>query len=645
MLAADGSCEWMHTRGSRPGTCVAWSTTCEREVGAASVDGRMASPPPRPGGRSRRPSVPGSGSAIPRTTTEPERETVDHIPFGAYPTELVRALGGWNGSLRANEDFELDYRIRRSVIKLLFDPAVRIQWETRESIRDLFRQYRRYGRGKAEVARLHPQSLEPRHLAAPGLVLALVGASLIAPWRPVVAIAAVDSLRRCVGGLPARSSTKRERDLRSGLWLPLAFLAMHLGWGRGFWEGLIRHSPSHSWKRVIPFQRAPEVTVEDVAEVVSRSTGIPVSQLTQEERDRLLKLEERLHERVVGQDEPVVAVAEAVRRGRAGLGDPKRPVGSFLFLGPTGVGKTELARTLAEVLFGGDELIIRFDMSEFQERHTVSRLVGAPPGYVGYEEAGQLTEAVRRKPYSVVLLDEIEKAHPDVFNLLLQILDDGRLTDAQGRTVDFKNTVVIMTSNLGAERIQAHARRNEDFEELKEDLMQLLRSHFPARVPQPDRRDHRVPGAHQGAGHPDRRAAPGPGDPSDVAEELRAVWSRYDVRDLLCSESDWSWLLLQLSEDGLPIVKVPRSPQRLALQWQQFYDAVLEKRLSHDGERTLARHVSNLSLISGPSGPRPHLDVAEGQPIAAALGVMVAYDGAVRTEPAAELRVILPSLA
>jgi len=227
-----------------------------------------------------------------------------------------------------------------------------------------------------------------------------------------------------------------------------------------------------------PRQRAPEVTVEDIAEVVSRATGIPVSQLTQEERDRLLKLEERLHERVVGQDEAVVAVAEAVRRGRAGLGDPKRPVGSFLFLGPTGVGKTELARTLAEVLFGDDDLMIRFDMSEFQERHTVSRLVGAPPGYVGYEEAGQLTEAVRRKPYSVVLLDEIEKAHPDVFNLLLQILDDGRLTDAQGRTVDFKNTVVIMTSNLGAERIQAHARRNENFEELKEDLMQLLRSHF-----------------------------------------------------------------------------------------------------------------------------------------------------------------------
>ena len=225
-------------------------------------------------------------------------------------------------------------------------------------------------------------------------------------------------------------------------------------------------------------QRAPEVTVEDIAEVVSRATGIPVSQLTQEERERLLKMEERLHERVVGQDEAVQAVAEAVRRGRAGLGDPNRPIGSFLFLGPTGVGKTELARTLAEVLFGDDDMMVRLDMSEFQERHTVSRLVGAPPGYVGYEEAGQLTEAIRRKPYSVVLLDEIEKAHADVFNLLLQILDDGRLTDAQGRTVDFKNCVVIMTSNLGADRIQAHARRKESFEELRDDLMQLLRAHF-----------------------------------------------------------------------------------------------------------------------------------------------------------------------
>jgi ATP-dependent Clp protease ATP-binding subunit ClpC len=225
-------------------------------------------------------------------------------------------------------------------------------------------------------------------------------------------------------------------------------------------------------------QRAPEVTAEDIAEIVSRATGIPVSQLTAEERERLLRLEHQLHERIVGQDEAVSAVAEAIRRSRAGLGDPNRPVGSFLFLGPTGVGKTELARALAEVLFGDESLMVRFDMSEFQERHTVSRLVGAPPGYVGYEEAGQLTEQVRRRPYSVLLFDEIEKAHPDVFNILLQILDDGRLTDAQGRTVDFKHAVVIMTSNLGADRIQQFARQGGDFEGLKEDLMQVLRQSF-----------------------------------------------------------------------------------------------------------------------------------------------------------------------
>src|SRR4051794_15187343 len=225
-------------------------------------------------------------------------------------------------------------------------------------------------------------------------------------------------------------------------------------------------------------QRAPEVTVEDIAQVVARATGIPVSQLTTEERERLLRLEQELHARVVGQEEAVVAIAEAVRRSRAGLGDPNRPVGSFLFLGPTGVGKTELARALAEALFGDESLMVRFDMSEFQERHTVSRLVGAPPGYVGYDEAGQLTEAVRRKPYAVLLFDEIEKAHQDVFNILLQILDDGRLTDAQGRTVDFKNAVVIMTSNLGADRIQQHARQKEPFDELKADLMQILQRSF-----------------------------------------------------------------------------------------------------------------------------------------------------------------------
>ncbi|MCU1607389.1 MAG: clpC, partial [Modestobacter sp.] len=200
----------------------------------------------------------------------------------------------------------------------------------------------------------------------------------------------------------------------------------------------------------------PAVGVEEIAEVVSRATGIPVAQLTEEERDRLLRLEDVLHERVVGQDQAVEVVSEAIRRSRAGLGDPNRPIGSFLFLGPTGVGKTELARALAEALFGDSDRLVRLDMSEFQERHTVSRLVGSPPGYVGYEDAGQLTEAVRRNPYSVVLLDEIEKAHPDVFNTLLQLLDAGRLTDSQGRTVSFTNTVVIMTSNLGSEAIVRH---------------------------------------------------------------------------------------------------------------------------------------------------------------------------------------------
>ncbi|MCX4750812.1 ATP-dependent Clp protease ATP-binding subunit [Kitasatospora sp. NBC_01287] len=217
------------------------------------------------------------------------------------------------------------------------------------------------------------------------------------------------------------------------------------------------------------------VTPQDIAEVLSRRTGIPVAQLTETERDRLLKLEETLHQKVIGQDEAVVAVAQAVRRGRAGMGDPDRPTGSFLFLGPTGVGKTELAKALAELLFGDPDRMIRFDMSEFQEKHTVSRLVGSPPGYVGYEEAGQLTEAVRRKPYSVLLLDEVEKAHPDVFNLLLQVLDDGRLTDAQGRTVDFRNTVVIMTSNIGSRRILEH---HGEVDTIRGDLMKDLGQHF-----------------------------------------------------------------------------------------------------------------------------------------------------------------------
>jgi ATP-dependent Clp protease ATP-binding subunit ClpB len=193
-----------------------------------------------------------------------------------------------------------------------------------------------------------------------------------------------------------------------------------------------------------------EVDEEDVAEIVAKWTGIPVSRLMEGEMAKLVRLEDVLHERVIGQDTAVTAVANAIRRSRAGLSDPHRPIGSFLFLGPTGVGKTELARTLAEFLFDDERAMVRIDMSEYMEKHSVSRLVGAPPGYVGYEEGGQLTEAVRRRPYAVILLDEIEKAHPDVFNVLLQLMDDGRLTDGQGRTVDFTNTVVIMTSNLGS---------------------------------------------------------------------------------------------------------------------------------------------------------------------------------------------------
>jgi len=217
-----------------------------------------------------------------------------------------------------------------------------------------------------------------------------------------------------------------------------------------------------------------EVEAEDIAEIVSKWTGIPVSRLMEGEKEKLLHMEERIKERIVGQDEAVVKVSEAIRRARAGISDPNRPLASFIFLGPTGVGKTELAKSLAWFLFDDENALLRLDMSEYMERHSVSRLIGAPPGYVGYEEGGQLTERVRRRPYSVVLLDEIEKAHSEVFNILLQILDDGRLTDGQGRTVNFRNTVIIMTSNIGSQWIYEAGEQDS----LKSRIMEELRAHF-----------------------------------------------------------------------------------------------------------------------------------------------------------------------
>ena len=230
------------------------------------------------------------------------------------------------------------------------------------------------------------------------------------------------------------------------------------------------------------------------------------------EQAKLIRMEDELHKRVVGQDEAVAAVSDAVRRARAGLKDPRRPIGSFIFLGPTGVGKTELARALAAFLFDDEQALTRIDMSEYMEKYSVSRLIGAPPGYVGYDEGGQLTEAVRRRPYQVILLDEIEKAHPDVFNVLLQVLDDGRLTDGQGRTVDFKNTVIVMTSNVGSQFITSYAGERDEasYEQMKEPGDGHAAPGVPARVPEPDRRDHRLPRADRGRPGAHRRVCCSP---------------------------------------------------------------------------------------------------------------------------------------
>ena len=221
-----------------------------------------------------------------------------------------------------------------------------------------------------------------------------------------------------------------------------------------------------------------EVTPDEIAEVVSKWTGVPVSRMLEGEKEKLLHMEQRLGRRVIGQEDAIRAVADAVRRNRAGLGDPNRPIGSFLFLGPTGVGKTELCKALAEFLFDDDDAMVRIDMSEFMEQHSVARLIGAPPGYVGYEEGGRLTEVVRRRPYSVILFDEIEKAHRDVFNVLLQVLDDGRLTDGQGRTVNFKNTVIVMTSNIGSQQIQELAGKKAEEWEVEATVKDLLKQYF-----------------------------------------------------------------------------------------------------------------------------------------------------------------------
>ena len=342
------------------------------------------------------------------------------------------------------------------------------------------------------------------------------------------------------------------------------------------------------WKKSNQSHRP--VTEEDIAAVVAGWTGIPVTRLTEDEGQRLLHMEDTLHKRVVGQDEAVEAVARAIRRGRVGLKDPKRPIGSFLFLGPTGVGKTELCKSLAEAMFGDENAMIRIDMSEYMERHTVSRLIGSPPGYVGHEEGGQLTEKVRRKPYSVVLFDEIEKAHEDVWNVLLQILDDGRITDSQGRTVDFKNTVIVMTSNIGAKSITAAGSKlgfsaeeqgtNEDeekrFAKVREtvlaELRQVFRPEFLNRI--------------------DDTIVFRPLSQADIAEiarrMLRTVSERMESLGIHLDASDEA--VQELAKEGFDPVYGAR-PLRRAIQ-NKVEDTVAEQMLSGDLKEGDTAHIT-----------------------------------------------------
>ncbi len=281
----------------------------------------------------------------------------------------------------------------------------------------------------------------------------------------------IDSLRQQIETLTRKGDLAKVAELQYG---KLPALEKHLKEAQDLETG--KAQGAKGGHAAAPQLLRTQVGAEEIAEVVARATGIPVAKLMQGERDKLLVMEAKLHERVVGQDEAIAAISNAIRRARSGLSDPNRPTGSFLFLGPTGVGKTELCKALAGFMFDSEDHLIRLDMSEFMEKHSVARLIGAPPGYVGYEEGGHLTEAVRRKPYSVLLLDEIEKAHPDVFNVLLQVLDDGRLTDGQGRTVDFKNTVIVMTSNIGSPIIQSMVGKSS--EDIKEAVLEELKTHF-----------------------------------------------------------------------------------------------------------------------------------------------------------------------